>query len=779
MNKQFGTIKRFVALAIAVFCGMEMPMSYATPSLREEGVPCSALNTPDGAINGVFSVSPTQRVYFSMGNLQYQSSTDTWRFAPNQYDFVGLLNNSISSTNEEWMDLFGWGTSGYNHGAVCYQPWATTPRDEFYKAYGATMTNLYDQTGQAEWGYNIISNGGEENGLWRTLSKEEWNYVLNTRVTVSGLRYAKATVDNVKGLILLPDHWRTSTYVLLSPNVPAALYDVNVISATDWQILQNAGAVFLPAAGSRYDKIVKGYSTTTSQYASGYYWTGEHQDFDGAYVFHFIKSGIMPSYTHYRYVGLSVRLVQPVTTLSVSADASSTEGGTVTIDADTISNKDYEYGDTCVLRASAAFGYTFINWTLEDGTVVSWDPVYTFTVLNSDCYRATFVQGEVQFYDLLQGYNWMSTYIEQEGIDGLGVLQNSLGHSGLLIKSQNDGFNSYLSGFGWYGTITSINNESMYIVKTAEVGRAYQYGEMASVSSHPITLNPGMTWIGYPSTVPLSLDDAFSNVNPKTGDLLKSQHEGFSSYLEGYGWYGMMNTISPGAGYVYKSFNTNPVTFVYPEAPTRGELKANLSTKDYHWQPNWAAYPDNMTLTAVVELDGEELQDERFELAAFANGECRGSVRLLYVEPLQRHVAFLTISGEESTELHFGLYDTKTGKEWFAEEGDTYEANADRGSLLSPFKLTFNTQSGTDVTSHLLQVYPNPVNNGAMLSLDLSSEETGTVQVKILNSLGSVVAMQTYDRLPAEITAPDVPGVYMLNFVIEGKGCYCRKLVVK
>ena len=34
---------------------------------------------PDGALPGLFSVSATQRVYFSQGNLQYQASTNTWR----------------------------------------------------------------------------------------------------------------------------------------------------------------------------------------------------------------------------------------------------------------------------------------------------------------------------------------------------------------------------------------------------------------------------------------------------------------------------------------------------------------------------------------------------------------------------------------------------------------------------------------------------------------------------------------------------------------------------
>ena len=268
---------------------------------------------PEGAIAGLFSVSDTLQVFFSQGNLQYQASTNTWRFAENQYDFVGLNNNRISETYDGWIDLFGWGTSGYAHGAVCYQPWSTSTVETSYKAYGNANYDLYDQTGQADWGYNAISNGGNEENLWRTMTNEEWNYVLNTRTTASGIRFAKATVNDVKGLVLLPDNWNSATYTLNSTNNAGRVeYNVNVISASDWVTLQDAGAVFIPAAGSRYDKTVSGYSDTNSQSASGYYWTSLHDSSDGAYDINFIRFGVMTNVTHYRYMGLSVRVVHPV-----------------------------------------------------------------------------------------------------------------------------------------------------------------------------------------------------------------------------------------------------------------------------------------------------------------------------------------------------------------------------------------------------------------------------------------------------------------------------------
>lgn len=214
---------------------------------------------------GLFSVSEFQKVRFSKGNLQYQATTNTWRFAEHPWDFVGgvysndyyppineeygnVYENGIKCSNNEispyysgWIDLFGWATSGYNHGAVCYQPWSTSNNCKDYYAYGFQQYNLYDMTGKADWGYNRISNDNSDNGKWRTLSIEEWVYVMSR-----GRRMAN--VNGVDGVILLPDFF--------SEEEPFAIidsddYSSNVISETEWtNTMEPFGAVFLPAAGT-------------------------------------------------------------------------------------------------------------------------------------------------------------------------------------------------------------------------------------------------------------------------------------------------------------------------------------------------------------------------------------------------------------------------------------------------------------------------------------------------------------------------------------------------
>ena len=227
-----------------------------------------------------------------------------WRFAEHQTDCIGASNANISDTYTGWIDLFGWGTSGHPHGANCFQPWSTSTTDADYYAYGDASNNLFDQTGEADWGCNPIINGGDEPNQWRMLTKEEWSYVLNTRSTSSGKRYAKAQVDGMNGIILLPDNWSTSYYTLNSTNSGSANYTTNTITASQWSALEQYGAVFLPAAGARYNG-----TTVDAPGTYGDYWSSTAYNESFCHGLFFTGNSTNVSNDQYRNWALSVRLV--------------------------------------------------------------------------------------------------------------------------------------------------------------------------------------------------------------------------------------------------------------------------------------------------------------------------------------------------------------------------------------------------------------------------------------------------------------------------------------
>ena len=276
---------------------------------------------PTGAIAGLFTINSNgDQVYFSQGNLQYigSASTPYWKFADNQWNYIGVTTGQNSSNPNVDRDLFGWGTSGYHDTNdsynVNYQPWyistSTVNSSYNYYGYGPSLNmaspNLTGSSANYDWGvYNPISNGGNTASQWRTLTKEEWQYVFNSRTTSSGARFAKAKVNNVNGIILLPDNWNTSTYSLSSTNSTTASYSSNTISATQWITLENAGAVFLPASGYRNGTMV------CDMGSSGYYVSSSYSNSSRVYFVLINNSTFFASSNSHRCYGFSVRLVCP------------------------------------------------------------------------------------------------------------------------------------------------------------------------------------------------------------------------------------------------------------------------------------------------------------------------------------------------------------------------------------------------------------------------------------------------------------------------------------
>lgn len=244
---------------------------------------------PDGHSNTLDDV----KVQFSSGNLQatYDGSKYTWGFAANQYDIIGNAagNTTIgtSQTTGAVVDLFGWSATDYSTSAQ----WGLST---------SKLSNMYGTSTKEDnfndWGNAYNTQEGITIQPWRTLSKNEWNYLMNTRTNASSLYKYGVTITDAGGvshtncLVIAPDGYSKpfkTTY-----------------TAADWAVAELDGLVCLPAAGYR--------SGTTVTTGNGHYWTAtpcEVIDSFAAYSLYFNNESSSITYRE-RYMGRSVRLVR-------------------------------------------------------------------------------------------------------------------------------------------------------------------------------------------------------------------------------------------------------------------------------------------------------------------------------------------------------------------------------------------------------------------------------------------------------------------------------------
>ena len=253
-------------------------------------------------VKGEFTINGSgDKVYFSPGNLQ-ATTTDygahwKWHFAPTPWNYIGdnAANNSINGNGtvsaNGTVDLFGWST-------------ATT-------TYGINNSdNNSNYSGEfVDWGATI----GEG---WRTLTKDEWNYVCNTRTTggtvftTSKARYAIATINidggARRGIILFPDGVDiASNEVTTAKKINDTTSNPTRCTMAQWFNLALKGCVFLPATGVRSGSGV-GANVFPSRY-----WSSTIDETNTVFSVTIGETALSLNSVS-RVRGQSVRLVRPV-----------------------------------------------------------------------------------------------------------------------------------------------------------------------------------------------------------------------------------------------------------------------------------------------------------------------------------------------------------------------------------------------------------------------------------------------------------------------------------
>ena len=176
----------------------------------------------------------------------------------------------------------------------------------------------------------------------------------------------------------------------------------------------------------------------------------------------------------------------------------------------------------------------------------------------------TLVQTTVtQTIALVNGFNWISFNVDITLDDLKAALLAALpGTNYIMIQSKNESVT--YNGSRWRGQLSTLNVEQMYTVETRAEGELTLEGLPLDPAEHPITINAGITWIGFPFAANMSLTDAFAGF-ALSGDMVSSK--GLNSTYNGTRWRGTLNTLVPGQGYIFET--TTSRTFVYPTGSSK------------------------------------------------------------------------------------------------------------------------------------------------------------------------------------------------------------------
>ena len=286
------------------------------------------------ALSGKFSTGKYEYAEFATGNLQYKPSTDTWRFAKQQYQYVGKDNIYVGKEDYKgWIDLFGWSAD-----------------DKFGVNPSNDNTNYQGEF--VDWGTLFPEEG------WSTLSKNQWNYLLNQRTNAASLKQI-AMVGETLGIMLFPDEWTLPadcepTKQTHHDEEDGEDHSCDFVSynytLAQWAELEKAGAIFLPAAGRRTggwgNQTISPHMTDKAEldanghykhYADyyAYYWTSTKTDGKVNYLINCtLVDKVKDTYTvHAGHVdwaeearyGQSVRLAKVTSTLIEIGDGDNSE----------------------------------------------------------------------------------------------------------------------------------------------------------------------------------------------------------------------------------------------------------------------------------------------------------------------------------------------------------------------------------------------------------------------------------------------------------------------
>lgn len=391
--------------------------------------------------------------------------------------------------------------------------------------------------------------------------------------------------------------------------------------------------------------------------------------------------------------------------------------------------------------------------------------------------------------ELPAGWKWFSLNLTDPDMSVNNLLQTLSPASGDLLKSQTS-FDQYVLDFGWVGTLPTLNTQSMYMMHLAEKDTLELIGFPTDVEKDTLQVVEGWNWIGYTPQSSIEVNTALGSLEAAaTGDILKSQYK-YAQFVENLGWIGSLQYMNPKQGYLLNVMNGGELRYpFYPQAGD-GLFKATQRIrpeKAVEWSVNPSEYQYNMTVTAIVNLNGIEADSTADVLAAF-NGDldapleelqCRGYAQPIYVPQLERYLFFLMIYSNKpgGENIQFRFYDANEDVKYYVPDLLVFNANENYGTVTMPYefiarKMGIGDPGYIPETFSLSDNFPNPFNPITRIGYGIATD--CHVQLQVFNVLGERVKTLVSEKQSAgyrniiwdgtnEKGLPVASGIYMFR----------------
>ncbi len=178
-----------------------------------------------------------------------------------------------------------------------------------------------------------------------------------------------------------------------------------------------------------------------------------------------------------------------------------------------------------------------------------------YAIVSSCWLYSYFAQQDIS---LVAGWNWISFNVLPETPTLTNVLSSYTPTDNDVVLSPNSGNSTYYQGV-WYGNITEIMPGVKYRLKSA-VAQVFTVEGAYVDESTPIQLVKGWNWLGYCLREALPIAEALANVELTDNDLIIASNGTNSTYYGGV-WYGALQVLEPGKGYMLKVYT--PQVFSY------------------------------------------------------------------------------------------------------------------------------------------------------------------------------------------------------------------------